>query len=74
MEDTYFSGDDDTYKLVAEHDVRIGMSGPQNGRYFPGALDEVRIYDRALTAEEVAWLAGLSYFGAYTELVRYRPL
>ena len=57
-EDSTFSGDDDTYQLVAEHDVRIGMSGPQNGRYFPGSLDEVRIYDRALSAAEILWLAG----------------
>jgi hypothetical protein len=28
------------------------------GDYFPGQVDEVRIYDRALTVEEVAWLAG----------------
>jgi len=34
------------------------MSGPQDGRYFPGALDEVRIYDSVLTEEEIAWLAG----------------
>ena len=58
FEDSTFSGDDDTYKLVAEHDVRIGMSGPQNGRYFPGALDEVRIYDAALAPAEILWLAG----------------
>ncbi|HUV63032.1 MAG TPA: LamG domain-containing protein [Sedimentisphaerales bacterium] len=58
VEDTYFSGDDDTYKLVAEHDVRIGMSGPEDSRYFPGALDEIRIYDRALTDGEIAGLAG----------------
>lgn len=58
FEDTTFSGDDDTYKLVAEHDVRVGMSGPQDGRYFPGALDEIRIYDRALSVEEILWLAG----------------
>jgi len=57
-EDSTFSGADVTYNLVAEHDVRIGMSGPQNGRYFPGALDEIRIYDRALPAEEIFWLAG----------------
>ncbi|MCP4451660.1 MAG: hypothetical protein GY809_09380, partial [Planctomycetes bacterium] len=57
-EDSTFSGDDDTYQLVAEHDVRIGMSGPQDGRYFPGALDEVRIYDRALSDAELLWLAG----------------
>ncbi len=27
-------------------------------RYFPGALDEVYLYDRALSPDEVAWLAG----------------
>ena len=59
FEDSTFSGDDDTYKLVAEHDVRIGMSGPQNGRYFPGSLDEVRIYDRVLPAVEILYLAGI---------------
>ena len=58
LEDSTFSGADVTYKLVAEHDVRIGMSGPQDGRYFPGSLDEVRIYDRALSAAEIAGLAG----------------
>ena len=57
-EDSTFSGDDDTYQLVAEHDVRIGMSGPQDGRYFPGSLDEVMIYDRALSTAEILWLAG----------------
>ena len=56
--DSTFSGDDDTYQLVAEHDVRIGMSGPQNGRYFPGALDEVRIYNRALSEAEILSVAG----------------
>ncbi len=60
FEDSTFSGDDDTYKLVAEHDVRIGMSGPQNGRYFPGALDEVRIYEKALSGPEILWLAGIT--------------
>ena len=58
MEDTVFSGADTAYNLTAGADVRIGMSGPQDGRYFPGALDEVRIYDSVLTEEEIAWLAG----------------
>ena len=58
FEDSTFSGADATYNLIAEHDVRIGMSGPQDGRYFPGALDEVRIYDRALSTSEILWLAG----------------
>jgi len=57
VEDTTFSGSDNPYNLTEGVDVRIGMSGPQNGRYWPGDLDEVRIYDRALTDEEVAALA-----------------
>jgi hypothetical protein len=28
------------------------------GRYLPGAIDEVSIYNRALSQGEVAWLAG----------------
>ncbi|MHC4230422.1 MAG: LamG-like jellyroll fold domain-containing protein, partial [Planctomycetota bacterium] len=27
-------------------------------RYFPGTIDDVRIYDRVLTEEEIGWLAG----------------
>lgn len=27
--------------------------------FFTGVLDEVRIYDRALSAEEAAWLTGM---------------
>ncbi len=64
FEDTYFSGGDTAFNLTADSDVRIGMSGPHeaaaaaNVRYFLGALDEVRIYDRALSAAEIAGLAG----------------
>jgi hypothetical protein len=29
-----------------------------NTNFFPGSVDEVRVYDRALSAEEIAWLAG----------------
>ena len=28
-----------------------------NDRFFMGLIDDVRIYDRALTQEEIAWLA-----------------
>ncbi|MBE0537577.1 MAG: right-handed parallel beta-helix repeat-containing protein, partial [Phycisphaerae bacterium] len=38
-------------------DVMIG-AGASTARYFEGVIDEVRIYDRALLAEEVAVLAG----------------
>jgi len=60
QEDTYFSGDDDVYNLVAEHDVRIGMSGPQDGRYFTGLIDDVRVYGRSLFDAEVLGLAGIT--------------
>ena len=64
LEDSYFSGGDTTFKLTADSDVRIGMSGPHEAagvadvRYFLGTLDEIRIYDRALSAPEIAGLAG----------------
>ena len=57
-EDSYFSGADVAYIIAAGSDVNVGRSGPQNGRYFIGSIDEVRIYDRHLGAAEVAWLAG----------------
>ncbi|UCD50049.1 MAG: discoidin domain-containing protein, partial [Phycisphaerales bacterium] len=37
--------------------VHIGKR-EDNDNYFPGLLDEVRVYNRALSAEEIAWLAG----------------
>ncbi len=38
----------------------IGKSGDSNGDYFTGKIDEVRVYDYALGAGEVADLAGLA--------------
>ena len=35
--------------------MRIGYN-PVNGGYFPGLIDEVCIYNRALSASEVSWL------------------
>ena len=31
--------------------------GPDSGRFFPGAVDDVRIYNRTLTSEEILYLA-----------------
>ncbi|MDI9431899.1 MAG: discoidin domain-containing protein [Planctomycetota bacterium] len=36
--------------------LRLGIVATAN--FFDGLMDDVRIYDRALTAEETAWLAG----------------
>lgn len=35
-------------------DFNIGRSGPRGDRYFIGMLDDVRIYNRVLTQEEIA--------------------
>ncbi len=50
-------GDTDPYILTAGADVSIGRRADNDSRYFPGTIDEVRIYDRVLTEEEIAWLA-----------------
>ncbi len=39
-------------------DLTIGWDIGQNNYWFHGTIDEVRIYDKALSDEEVAWLAG----------------
>ncbi|MHC4595896.1 MAG: LamG-like jellyroll fold domain-containing protein, partial [Planctomycetota bacterium] len=57
-QDTTFSGSDNIYNVTSEADVAIGRRAAQGDRYFPGSIDEVRIYDRVLTEEEIAWLAG----------------
>ncbi len=38
-------------------EVRMGKR-QDNDNFFPGSVDEVRIYDRALSDGEIAWLAG----------------
>jgi len=51
-------GEPDPYTLTAGADVSIGRRADNESRYFPGTIDDVRIYDRVLTEEEIAWLAG----------------
>jgi len=63
----YIDGQDNTeestdldplFDIVADSDVTIGYRPSQNDRYFMGQIDDVRIYDRVLSQEEIAWLAG----------------
>ena len=63
----YLDGADDTrpttdadpvFNITAAEDVSIGRRPSVDDRYFIGQIDDVRIYDRALTQEEVTWLAG----------------
>jgi len=58
LEDTTFSGSDNAYNLQADADVCIGCRADNKSRFFPGSIDEVRIYDRALSPGEIAGLAG----------------
>ncbi len=38
-------------------EIRMGKR-QDNDNFFPGSVDEVRVYDRALSDGEIAWLAG----------------
>jgi hypothetical protein len=58
LDNSQTTTDPDTFNIVANVDVNIGRRGTHNDRVFPGSLDDVRIYDRVLTQEEIAWLAG----------------
>jgi len=57
-DDTQESTGPDAFNIVAEWDVTIGCRSSTNDRFFMGQIDDVRIFDRALSQEEVAWLAG----------------
>jgi hypothetical protein len=46
------------WNITAEADVAIGIRASHGDRFFNGMIDDARIYDRVLTEEEVAWLAG----------------
>ena len=44
--------------LNTQDHVQMGKRAHDAGGNFPGSIDDVRIYDRALSEEEIAWLAG----------------
>ncbi|MHC4595426.1 MAG: LamG domain-containing protein, partial [Planctomycetota bacterium] len=58
IDDSRPTEDPDVFNLTAGEDVRIGSRPSNNDRFFMGLIDDFRIYDRALTQEEIAWLAG----------------
>ncbi|UCE46375.1 MAG: discoidin domain-containing protein, partial [Phycisphaerales bacterium] len=58
MDDTRATVDTQALNLTAAEDVRIGSRPAGDDRFFLGLIDNVRIYDRALTPGEIAWLAG----------------
>jgi len=61
----YVDGEDDTisgtssnaFNLVENYDVKIARSFAWSSRWFIGLLDDVRLYDRVLSADEIKALA-----------------
>jgi hypothetical protein len=45
---------------VGDQPLRIGGNNAFGGEWFQGLIDEVRIYNRALTAAEIGAAAGTS--------------
>ena len=52
------SGSDNIFNITADADVNIGRRASHEDRYFTGSIDDARIYERALSPDEIAWLAG----------------
>jgi len=46
------------WNITEDADVGIGVRASHIDRFFNGLIDDARIYDRVLTQEEIAWLAG----------------
>ena len=58
----YYNGTGATSGTLTENDLlfnefMIGLSR-NNANFFDGAIDDFRVYDRALTPDEIAWLGG----------------
>jgi hypothetical protein len=58
QDDTRVTTDPDLFNLTADLDARIGSRPSVDDRFFMGDIDEVYIYDKALSQGEIAWLAG----------------
>jgi hypothetical protein len=48
------------WNITADVDMVIGARVTAGDRFFVGLIDDVRVYDRALSNAEIAWLAGLT--------------
>jgi len=63
--DTPTDTDDDRFNIVADLDVSIGRRATHNDRFFNGMIDDVRIYNYALSQAEIIAVA--------TPLEAYNP-
>ncbi|MHC4352293.1 MAG: LamG-like jellyroll fold domain-containing protein, partial [Planctomycetota bacterium] len=58
MDNTRDTTDPEAFSIATDVDMAIGYRATAVARYFFGAIDDVRLYDRVLSPEEMAWLAG----------------
>ncbi|MHC4369116.1 MAG: LamG-like jellyroll fold domain-containing protein, partial [Planctomycetota bacterium] len=58
QDNTRAGADPDEFSITADVDMAIGCRVTAPARYFLGAIDDVRLYDRVLSQEEMVWLAG----------------
>jgi len=59
QEDSFRAGgSNNVYNITADANVSIGQRASHGDRFFTGSIDEVRIYDRALSPAEIAWISG----------------
>ncbi len=66
-DDTRDTIDPDAFALVVNAnnvDLTIGRRTPNNDRYFPGLIDDVKIYDRELAGIEIRDLRTLGYLAS----------
>ncbi|MCP4614054.1 MAG: LamG domain-containing protein [Planctomycetes bacterium] len=59
MEDATRGGSDNIFNITEDADVGIGLRASHVDRFFTGLFDDVRVYDKVLTANEIKVLAGL---------------
>jgi len=57
-DDTRPTTDPDPFNITAAEDVRIGSRPAGGDRFFMGQIDDVRIYERELSPDEIAGSAG----------------
>jgi len=60
LDDTRRTTDPDPYAIVADLDVSIGRRPAGDDRYYIGEIDELYIYNRVLSAAEIAGMAGIT--------------
>ena len=53
VDDTITSSDSSSWAVISGEDFGIGIRVTHSDRYFIGSIDDVRFYDKVLTAEEV---------------------